>query len=124
MELDPSLTESQGNGTQLQWDIGPRKSGGYEGSNEHFGVRLNVIKIKNTDAVIGNIPSEELRRRTIDNEGIFTYYELQEQRDDAYQLWMNKIGPYLADWVLGLPRYGASLCFPVALFFHRFVLIK
>ena len=124
MELDPNLTESQGNVTQLQWDIGPRKSGGYEGSNKLFGVRFNVIKIKNTDAVIGNVPSEELRQRTIDDEGIFTYYELQEQRDDAYQLWMNKIGPYLADWVLGLPRHGASLCFPVALFFRGFVLIK
>src|SRR6266576_1523144 len=52
MDLDPNLTESQGNVTQPHWDIGPfRSQDGYEGSNKNFGVKFNVIKIKNTDAV-------------------------------------------------------------------------
>jgi len=77
---------------------------GYEGSSEHFGVKLNVIKIKNSDAVVGNLPTEEQRKRTV-VDGKFSQHTLEEQGDDTYQLWMRKIGPYLADWVLGLPRH-------------------
>lgn len=116
--LDLNLTESQGNVTQPQWDQGPwRGHDGYVGSNDHFKVKYNIIKIKNTDAVIDNLPSEELRERKYDDEGGFSYYEEQRLRDDVYQLWMNKIGPYLADWVLNLPRRGAFFCFPTAYFF-------
>jgi hypothetical protein len=116
MDLDPNLTESQVNVTQPQWDIGPWKSSdGYEGRNQHFGVKFNVIKIKNTDAVPDHRPSEEL---TVDEEGKFSQYELQSNDDETYQSWMRKIGPYLADWVLNLPRHGAfSTFFPC-----RFVL--
>jgi hypothetical protein len=115
-QLDPNLT-------QPQWDTGPIKShAGYTGSNEHFGVRENVIKIKNSDGVLDHIPSEEQRRGT-EEDGKFSQYELQKTRDDTYQLWMNKIGPYLGDFALGLPRRGAFLSFAVAVFFsRRFVL--
>jgi hypothetical protein len=109
-QLDPN---SQENETQPQWDIGPFKNHeGYRGSNQHFGVKLNVIKIKNTDAVIDHMPSEEQRRRSVDAEGIFSKYEQQEEGDEAYQWWMHKIGPYLAHWVLRLPRYGAFFLQP------------
>lgn len=109
MDLDPNLTESQGNVTQPQWDIGPWKSSdGYEGSNQHFGVKFNVIKIRNTDAVPDHRPSEE---STVDEEGKFSQYELQDSKDETYQSWMRKIGPYLADWVLNLPRHGAFSTF-------------
>jgi len=104
-QLDPNFTESQ-DVTQPQWDIGPWKThDGYEGSNEHFGVKYNIIKIKNTDAVHDHMPSEEQRQLTIDEEGKFSQYELQRAGDDTYELWMRKIGPYLADWVLRLPRH-------------------
>jgi hypothetical protein len=100
-------SESQGDVTHSQWDIGPLKTQeGYEGSSEHFGVKLNVIKIKNSDAVVGNWPTEEQRKRTV-VDGKFSQHKLKEPGDDTYQWWMSKIGPYLADWVLGLPRYGA-----------------
>ncbi|KAN0116009.1 hypothetical protein V8E52_006315 [Russula decolorans] len=106
MDLDPNLTESQGNVTQPQWDVGPRKSDdGYKGSNEHFGVNYNVIKIKKTDAVLGNAPSEEQRQLSVNERGIFSQYKQQENEDKIYQSWMRKIGPYLADWVLHLPRH-------------------
>lgn len=118
--LDPYTTESQGEVTQLEWDVGPIKSSeGYVGSNKHFGVRCNVIKIKNSDAVADNKPSEEqrqLREFTAENEKRFSQHELQKPGDDTYQDWMQKIGPYLADWALGLPRNGAFLCFPPAFF--------
>jgi hypothetical protein len=109
--LDLSLTESQGNVTQPQWDKGPKETHeGYEGSSEHFGVRLNVIKIKNTDAIIGHMPSEEQRQRSVDERGNFSQYELQKVGDNSYQLWMRRIGPYLAKWALRLPRSGAFSC--------------
>lgn len=111
--LDPNLTESQGNVTQPQWDQGPWKShDGYIGRNDHFGVKFNIIKIKTTDAVVGNLPSEDLRERTYNDEGVFSYYEEQKQGDHVYQLWMSKMGPYLADWGLNLPRRGA-FCNPL-----------
>ena len=96
-----------GNVTQPQWIKGPTRGvDGYEGTSEHFDVRFNIIKIKNTDAVADNAPSEKQRQFTV-HEGKFSQHELQVVKDDAYQLWMCKIGPYLADWVLGLPRRGA-----------------
>jgi hypothetical protein len=118
MDLDPNLTESQGNVTQPQWDIGPFKThDGYEGSNQHFGVRVNVIKIKNTDAVLGHMPSEEQQQLSVNKKGKFSKYEQQKMGDETYQLWMSKIGPYLADWVLHLPRHGAfsTFSFPAGL---------
>ena len=118
-QMDPNLTELQGNVTQPQWDIGPLRShDGYEGSNDHFGVKFNVIKIKNTDAVLSHRPSEEQRQLTIDDEkGLFSEYELQAVGDETYQLWMRKIGPYVAEWALCLPRHGAFSC---ELVIHRF----
>jgi hypothetical protein len=121
MDLDPNLTESQGNVTQPQWDVGPRKSDdGYKGSNEHFGVNYNVIKIKKTDAVLGNAPSEEQRQLSINERGIFSQYKQQENEDEIYQSWMRKIGPYLADWVLHLPRHGEfSAFFPPQVLYRQ-----
>lgn len=120
MDLDPNLTESQGNVTQPQWDKGPRKTpDGYEGSSKLFGVRVNVIKIKKSDAVLGHMPTEEQCQETVDEKGNFSQYEQQKNGDETYQLWMRKIGPYLADWVLQLPRHGAFSAF----FSRRFVLI-
>jgi len=105
--LDFNLTESHGNVTQPQWDIGPWKGpDGFSGSGEHFGVKYNVIKIKDTDAVFSNFPSEELREKSFDEDGKFSYYEQHKKESDVYQDWMNKIGPYLADWALGLPRHA------------------
>jgi hypothetical protein len=107
-DLDPNFTVSQGSVIQPQWITGPWKThDGYKGSSEHFGVKLNVIKIKNTDAIIGHMPSEEQRQLSVDEDGIFSRYELQNAGDNLYQSWMHKIGPYLADWALGLPRRGA-----------------
>lgn len=104
-QLDPN---SQGNEAQPHWDRGPiRTNDGYEGSNENFRVMVNVIKIKKTDAVNDHLPSEEQRQFSVDNEGTFSQYEQQAVGSETYQLWMRKIGPYLADWVLRLPRRGA-----------------
>ncbi len=109
----PYSTVSQENVTEPpKWDRGPFKGpDGYEGSGEHFGVRFNVIRIKNTDAVVGNTPSEEMRRWTVDGEGDRSIHELQDRNHDAYQLWTHKIGPYLADWALGMPRHGTFFIF-------------
>jgi len=115
MDLDPNLTESHGNVTQPQWDTGPFKlkktHDGYEGSNVHFGLKYNVIKIKNTDAVHDHKPSEEQCQLSVDEKGIFSQYEQQQNGDETYQSWMRKIGPYLADWVLHLPRHRAFSAF-------------
>ena len=112
MDLDPSLAELQENVTQPQWDVGPLKTNdGYEGRSKHFGVKMNVIKIKNTDAVPGNAPNEEQRQLSVNERGNFSQYIQQTNGDDTYQLWMRKIGPYLADWVLQLPRHGAFPAF-------------
>jgi hypothetical protein len=79
---------------------------GWRGEGEYFGVRLNVIKIKNTDAQRAHIPNVEQRQLTKDEEGNFSVHEQQHSGDYLYQLWMRKIGPYLADWVLGKKPYG------------------
>jgi hypothetical protein len=38
--------------------------------------------------------------------GNFSEHVLLQSGDDLYHLWMDKIGPYLGDWVLGMSRYG------------------
>lgn len=109
-QLDPESPEDV---TEPEWEKGPFKSNdGYNGKSKHFNVRLNVIKIKNTDAVAGNMPSEEQREFRVDEKQNFSQHERQEMGDGVFQLWMSKIGPYLADWVLRLPRHGAF--FPAA----------
>jgi hypothetical protein len=88
---------------QLEWS-----SDGWSGRNEHFRVVKNIIKIKKTDADISNIPTERQREWNMDEEGIFSVYEeIKEWDNHIYQLWMGKMGPYLADWVLGKSPNGA-----------------
>jgi hypothetical protein len=112
-QLDPLDPGSPEDVTEPEWDMGPFKGdNGYQGRSKHFNVRFNVIKIKNTDAEAGNMPSEEQREFRVDEERKFSQHERQEMGDDVFQLWMSKIGPYLADWVLHLPRHGAF--FPTA----------
>ncbi|KAF8471344.1 hypothetical protein DFH94DRAFT_674345 [Russula ochroleuca] len=93
-------TDSQENG---QLTLGPD---GWEGEGKYFGVRYNVIKIKNTDAETSHAPSAKQRLGTKDEDGIFSQHEQLEMKDPIYQLWMFKIGPYLADWVLGKHTYA------------------
>ncbi len=118
MDLYANPTESQENVTQLaQWKTGPTKgSNGYNGTGEHFRVKDSVIGIKNSDAVSDHQPREEQRQRRVDEEGIFSFYEQQDRDSETYQDWIQKIGPYLADWVLGLPRNGAFSLLPPAAF--------
>jgi transcription-silencing protein Clr2 (cryptic loci regulator) len=109
MDLSANPTESQENVTQqAQWKTGPTKGpNGYNGTGEHFRVVGSVIGIKNSDGVGDHLPREDQRQRRMDKEGIFSFYEQQDKDSDMYRDWMWKIGPYLADWVLGLPRNGA-----------------
>jgi hypothetical protein len=81
---------------------------GWTGKGKTWRVVNNVIKIKNTDASSSRAPSSEQRKLTVDDEGNFSVHIQLEDKHETYQLWMNKIGPYLADWVLGKARYGAS----------------
>ncbi|KAH9959825.1 hypothetical protein BC827DRAFT_442335 [Russula dissimulans] len=71
------------------------------GSNENFGLRLNIIKIKHSDANRDNMPTEEERKKTVDQQGNFSQHVLLGPGDDTYKLWMEKTGPYLGHWVLG-----------------------
>ena len=81
---------------------------GWTEDGETWRVVNNVIKIKCSDANPNRVPSWEQRRRTVDDEGNFSQYVQLGEQDGLYQLWMRKIGPYIADWVLGKGIYGAS----------------
>jgi hypothetical protein len=82
---------------------------GWSGKAENFNVRGNIIKIKVTDANPSYLPTEEQRQRTVDKEGNFSQHVQLPVGDDLHHLWMCKIGPYLADWVLEKSRYGAFI---------------
>jgi hypothetical protein len=60
----------------------------------------NVIKVKNSDADPSILPSRQQRRKMFDDSGNYSQHVQQARGDPVFQLWMNKIGPYLADWVL------------------------
>ncbi|KAH9983531.1 hypothetical protein BJV74DRAFT_952425 [Russula compacta] len=77
---------------------------GWTGSGPHFRVIGNVIKIKESDGISTHVPSEQQRRRVYDEEGNCSEHVQLPVNDRIYQLWMNKIGPYLGDWVLGKGR--------------------
>ena len=90
---------------------------GWEGHGEYFGVYQNVIKIKNSDAQSSHVPSAEQRLGRKDEKGNFSLYERVANEDYIFQLWMNRIGPYLADWVLEKNSYGTF--FPLRCFLTR-----
>jgi Transcription-silencing protein, cryptic loci regulator Clr2 len=92
-----------------------RDPNGWEGQGENFNVHLSIIKIKTTDGNPSYVPSEEQRLRTMDEDGIFSQYVQLPSSDSTFQLWMRKIGPYLADWVLGKRRYGTFIARPFLL---------
>jgi len=91
-----SGAQPEGNPYRLQ-----RGVNGWSGSTESFGVRLNIIKIKYSDADPNNVPPEEERLYTIDQGGNFSQHLLIGPGHDLHRLWMDKIGPYLGHWVLG-----------------------
>jgi len=98
-----------------QLEKGPN---GWSGKFKHFRVSENVIRIKNTDADISHIPSAGQRQWSEDEEGNFSVYEeITESDNHLYQLWMNKVGPYLADWVLHKSPHGAFF-FPCSFLQH------
>lgn len=108
------MANPQENVTPPQLIHGPN---GWQGHGEYFGVRENVIKIKNTDAQSSHMPSAEQRRGTKDDEGNFSRYEEVPKKHHIFQLWMHRIGPYLADWVLEKNSYGTF--FPLWCFLTR-----
>ena len=81
---------------------------GWSPRGETWRVVNNIIKIKHSDGNPTRAPCFEQRQRMVDDQGNFSVHVLLGQNDPLYQLWMRKIGPYLADWVLGKSRYGAS----------------
>jgi hypothetical protein len=81
---------------------------GWTGRSKDFRVFENVIRIKESDANPAYVPSEQQRQRTVDEEGNFSQHVELPSNHHLYQLWMDKIGPYLADWVLGKSRNGTS----------------
>jgi Transcription-silencing protein, cryptic loci regulator Clr2 len=83
-----------------------RGPNGWSGQGQNFKIVNNVIKIKVTDASLGHVPSTEQRLRIMDDQGNFSQHVQVGRDDDLYKLWMSKIGPYLADWVLGKGRNG------------------
>ncbi|KAI9464298.1 hypothetical protein F5148DRAFT_186266 [Russula earlei] len=97
-QMGQSDVEPQGN-PELQYDL-KRGQKGWNGKGEFFRVLDNVIRIKHTDANFQNTPSAEERIRTVDDEGNFSQYSLIEIGSPLHRLWMDKIGPYLGDWVL------------------------
>lgn len=84
-----------------------RTNNGWSGKNEHFRVVDNVIKIKYSDADPNIVPTEQQRRKMYDESGNYSLHKLLEKGDHVFQLWMSKIGPYLADWVLDKRNDGA-----------------
>jgi len=101
---------NMGNSIEVQPEDNPYnlKKGekGWSGSSEHFGVRYNVIKIKDSDGDQMNVPSLEQRRKIYDENGNFSQHVLLQPGDDIYNLWMDKVGPYLGYWVLDKGFYG------------------
>jgi hypothetical protein len=85
---------------------------GWGGGNRRFRVVGNVIKVKNSDADPSILPSRQQRRKMFDDSGNYSQHVQQARGDPVFQLWMNKIGPYLADWVLDkrLSNDRAWLC--------------
>ncbi len=73
---------------------------GWSGKNKRFRVVNNVIKIKESDANASILPTEQQRHKMYDESGNFSQHVQQYKGDHVFQLWMSKIGPYLADWVL------------------------
>ncbi|KAH9967077.1 hypothetical protein BGW80DRAFT_1562845 [Lactifluus volemus] len=82
---------------------------GWFGQGPNYRILDNVIKIKVTDASLGHRPSELQRLRVMDDQGNFSQHIQVAQNDELYKLWMSKIGPYLADWVLGKGRNASPL---------------
>jgi len=74
---------------------------GWTGSGKLYRVMDNVIKIKNSDADRNHVPTDEQRVFAYDEQDNFSQHVLLAKSDETYQLWMAKIGPCLADWVLG-----------------------
>ncbi|KAF8267434.1 hypothetical protein EI94DRAFT_1801674 [Lactarius quietus] len=85
---------------------------GWGGGNKYFRVVGNVIKIKKSDAEKDIVPTEQMRRKMYDHSGNFSQHVQQYKTDHVYQLWMNKIGPYLADWVLDKRNDPTALQLP------------
>jgi len=85
---------------------------GWSAEGETWRVVDNVIKVKFSDGNHNRVPSWEQRLRTVDDEGNFSHYLQLGKDHHLYQLWMRKIGRYLADWVLGKSLYGASNGYP------------
>lgn len=81
---------------------------GWIADREIWRVWNNIIKIKSSDANSTRVPGMEQRKRTVDDEGNFSQWVQLGEEEYLYQLWMRKIGPYLADWVLGKGRHGTS----------------
>ena len=77
------------------------KNEGWKGGNANFRVLGNVIKIKNSDAEATILPTIEQRRKMYDSLGNYSHHIQAFPNEPIFQLWMSKIGPYLADWVLG-----------------------
>jgi len=71
-----------------------------------------VIKIKNSDGDPSIVPTEQQRRKTYDEFGNYSQYVQQYKTDDVFQLWMSKIGPYLADWALDMRNDPTALTLP------------
>ena len=118
-QLDFNKTSPEGDVTQPQCDIDLTKfDNGYVGRNQHFAVLVNAIQINTSDAVDGNMPSEEQRQRSVDEAGNFS--QLQKAGEATRKYWLHKIGPYLADWVLHLPPRASSPLF--FFFFTPYVL--
>jgi hypothetical protein len=75
---------------------------GWKGGNENFRVLGNVIKIKQSDGDATIVPTMEQRQKMYDREGNYSQHRQLFPKSPIFQLWMRKIGPYLADWVLDM----------------------
>jgi hypothetical protein len=84
-----------------------RGPNGWSGTGKFYRVMDNVIKIKNSDGDKNHVPTPEQRIFAYDEQDNFSQHVLLTKNDDLYQLWMAKIGPCLADWVLGKNPEGA-----------------
>lgn len=101
------LTEESPSDFRL--DRGPD---GWSGGNTRFRAVGNVIKIKKTDADANILPTEQQRRKMYDDLGNYSQHVQQYPKDPVFQLWMSKIGPYLADWVLDKRNDPTSFTLP------------
>ena len=95
--------------TQVPSDIQlTRGVDGWSGRNEHFRVVGNIIKIKTSDGDINIVPTAQQRSKMYDEFGNYSQHVRLDSSDHIFRLWMNKIGPYLADWVLDKRNDRAS----------------